>query len=87
MNTNEFIQNSNYFYFQNLPTKVRNGEYHAYFVEKNCFSFFVCVLSNTFLLNILIQSEFPKEKFLFKFLDGFTKEYEKKDLLEVGGKK
>lgn len=78
MNTNEFIQNSNYFCFQNLPTNIRNGEYHAYLVGKNCLSFCVCVLSNTFLLNILIQSKFPKENFLLKFLDGFTHECKKK---------
>lgn len=48
----------------------------------------VCVLSNTFLLNILIQSQFPKENFLLKFLDVFTRECKKAKiyLLELRGR-
>lgn len=51
----------------------------------------VCVKDTYFhtcLLNILFQSQFPKENILLKFLDGFSREYKKakKYLLVLRGK-
>lgn len=45
MNTNEFIQALNDFYFQNLPTNIRNAEHHTHLVGRNYFNFsflYVC---------------------------------------------